>query len=143
MGGFVEEVVCGSSEPQEPARVIGGMIPRPPRCLVKIVSSSLGVNLGDPSSYPDLQEAVETVVGFASRAATGREYPGWPTSGATESNILALLRAREEGYSTVIHFTTAHYSVSKAAHLLGLEEIPVRAIDGYAPDLAALEQALE
>jgi tyrosine decarboxylase/aspartate 1-decarboxylase len=143
MGGFVEEIVCGSSKPQEPLRVIGGMIPNPPRCLSEIVSSSLGVNLGDPSSYPGLQEAVERVVGFASRASTGREYPGWPTSGATESNILALLHAREDGYRTVIHFATAHYSIAKAIHLLGLKEVLVRVIDGYAPDLAALEQALE
>ena len=143
MGGFVEEVVCGSTQPGRLARVIGGMIPEPPSCLSQLVASSLGVNLGDPSSYPSLEEAVRRVVGFASRASTGGEYPGWTTSGATESNMLALLYARDEGYGAVVRFSTAHYSISKAARLLGLEEVVVRTIDGYAPDLEALEQALE
>ena len=143
MAGLVEEIVCGSSGPSRASRVIGGMIPEPPSCALDEAMRWAGVNLGDPHSHPEVLEAVKLVVGFASRSALGHPYPGWVTSGATESNILAVLHAREEGYERVVYFPSAHYSISKAARIAGLEEIVVRAIDGYAPDLAALEAVLE
>ncbi|MEB3851208.1 MAG: aminotransferase class V-fold PLP-dependent enzyme [Desulfurococcales archaeon] len=143
MPGPVEAIVCGSERGAGAGRVIGGMVPQPPWCVVEAVEGGLGLNLGDPLSYPELADAAGRVVSFASRVSTGAEFPGWVTSGATESNILALYLAREEGRRTVVAFTSAHYSIGKAARLLGMDIVWVNAIDGYAADLARLEGALE
>ncbi len=143
MPGIVEEIVCGKPAEAPVPRVIGGMVPEPPHCVEAEIKRYLGVNLGDHESHPEIGEMVQRVVSFASMASLGRPVPGWVTSGATESNILALYLAREDGRRAVVYSTSAHYSIEKAARLLGMEQIRVNAIDGYAADLARLELVLE
>ncbi|MEB3816483.1 MAG: aminotransferase class V-fold PLP-dependent enzyme [Desulfurococcales archaeon] len=142
MPGLVERIVCGD-ERRASLKVIGGMIPYPPYCLCDAMEGALHENLGDPYAYPGLTEMVGEVVSFASKASLGRVYPGWVTSGATESNILALYAAREEGYTTVIRFSSAHYSISKAARILGMREVVVESLGGFAANIEGLEEALE
>jgi tyrosine decarboxylase/aspartate 1-decarboxylase len=141
--GLVEELVCGESRRASRSRVIGGMVPEPPFCVWDAVRSYLGVNLGDPESHPEVEDMIARVVAFASKASLAADYPGWVTSGATESNFLALYLAREEGRRTLVAYTSAHYSILKAAHMLGMNVVMVNAMGGYAADVAALEAALE
>ena len=101
------------------------MISSPPKTAVDACSSHIDENLGDPDSYPGLSEAAEALLRTVAERVVGHPSPGWFTSGATESNILALYYWREKGRKRVFHFETAHYSVRKAASLLGLENRPV------------------
>lgn len=101
--------------------VIGGMISKPPKRAVEACASHIDENLGDPESYPGLVEAAEALLRVVAERVLGEPSPGWFTSGATESNILALYYWRERGRRRVLYFETAHYSVGKAASLLGLD----------------------
>ena len=105
--------------------MIGAMISKPPRQALEACIAHAWENLGDPNSYPRLEEELEKLVSEVSRIVLGARTPGWATSGATETNILAVLYWRERGYRRVVRFDTAHYSVSKAARLLGLKEVVV------------------
>ncbi|MET1102378.1 MAG: aminotransferase class V-fold PLP-dependent enzyme [Pyrodictiaceae archaeon] len=123
-------------------RVLGGMTPDPPDYARRILYEYAHLNLGDPESYPELLEAWSWVVGFTSRASLGRDYHGLVTSGGTESNILAAYASRLRGARRILFFETAHYSVAKAAALLGLEAVRLPVLNGYEPDLGALEKAV-
>ena len=105
--------------------MIGAMVSKPPRPALEACAEHIWENLGDPYSYPGLEAELERLVTRISLAVLGKKVSGWATSGATEANILAALYWRERGYRRVVHFNTAHYSVSKAARLLGMEELIV------------------
>ncbi len=121
--------------------VIGSMISDPPPPAREACSSMLWTNAGDPVSYPGLEEAIESLVRRVSIASLGRESPGWITSGATEANILSLYYWREKGKKRVVALDTAHYSVRKAARLLGMKyvEIPFKNDIGTAIEAAERE----
>jgi tyrosine decarboxylase/aspartate 1-decarboxylase len=121
-------------------KVLGGMIPYPPEKARRVLYEEAHVNLGDLESYPELKRAWDKAITFSSLYSLGRPYPGIITSGATESNILAAYIARTYGARRVLFFETAHYSVVKAAKLLGLEPVKLPVINGFEPDLEALEE---
>ncbi|MCE4624486.1 MAG: aminotransferase class V-fold PLP-dependent enzyme [Desulfurococcales archaeon] len=102
-------------------RVVGAMISDPPAPAVEECANKINTNLGDPVSYPGMNEAIKSIISRVSREALGKEYPGWVTSGATESNLLALYYWRERGKNKLILLESAHYSVLKAAKILGLK----------------------
>lgn len=60
------------------------------------------------------------------RVSLAKNYPGMMTSGATESNILAALYWRERGKRRIQYTPGAHYSVAKAAHILGMRVEEIR-----------------
>lgn len=106
-------------------RVIGGMIPEPPWPAREACSKWAHTNMGDLDSYPGLREVHDNVVERFSKIVFGKVYPGMMTSGATESNMLALLYWRMKGKRRVVAFPHTHYSVRKAAHILGLKYVEV------------------
>ncbi len=124
-------------------KILGGMIPRPPLEALKILSEKAHVNLGDLESYPELKRAWRKAVSFASVYSLGKNYPGIITSGATESNILAAYLAREQGAKRIISFETAHYSISKAAKLLGMKHLVLPTLNGFEPDVQLLKKTLK
>lgn len=78
-------------------------------------------NLGDPESYPEMREAAIKALDLLARVSLARTYPGMMTSGATESNILAAFYWRGRGKRRIQYTPGAHYSVVKAARLLGMK----------------------
>ena len=102
-------------------KVIGGMVPRPAREAVEILIDHLDLNAGDPRPGSVVEGYIREVVRITSRAVLGVDRPGWVTAGASEGNLLALYALREMGFRRVLLFDTAHYSVLKAARILGLE----------------------
>lgn len=78
-------------------------------------------NLGDPYSYPEMEWAAQRALEELARVSLAKTYPGMMTSGATESNILAALYWREKGKRRIQYTPGAHYSILKAAHLLGMK----------------------
>ncbi|MCE4629789.1 MAG: aminotransferase class V-fold PLP-dependent enzyme [Desulfurococcales archaeon] len=104
-------------------QVIGGMIPDPPWPAREACAKWAHTNKGDLDSYLNLREVHDDVVRRFSNIVFGSKYPGMMTSGATESNILALLYWRKQGKKRVVAFPHTHYSVRKAAYILGLEYV--------------------
>ncbi len=109
--------------------VIGGMIPDPPWPVREECARWVHVNLGDPSSYPLLNEMIKKLLLKFSKIVLGRKVPGIVTSGASESNLLALYYWRLKGKRRVIIFPHTHYSISKSAKILKLNKILVNDIN--------------
>ncbi|MCE4620283.1 MAG: pyridoxal-dependent decarboxylase, partial [Desulfurococcales archaeon] len=101
-------------------RVIGGMIPDPPWPARYECARWAHVNLGDIDSYPPMNRVLDNLLGRFSRIVAGKPMPAVLTSGATESNILALYYWRSTGKNRVVLFKHTHYSVLKGAKLLGM-----------------------
>jgi len=111
-------------------KVIGGMIPDPPWPAREACARWSHTNLGDIDSYPMLRETLEDVLIRFSRVVFSQVYPGAMTSGATESNLLALLYWRQKGKKRVLSTRGSHYSIQKAASILRMEyrEYPINEI---------------
>ena len=125
-------------------QVIGGMIPAPDEDTVKQCAKYIHYNSGDPKSYDGLEEAIQRIVQETGRYTLNAQFPGWITSGATEGNILSLYYNREYlGKKKIVAYDTVHYSVLKAAKLLGMkiELLPTR--DGYMADPRLLKDRLD
>ncbi len=101
-------------------RVIGGMIPDPPWPARYECARWAHVNLGDIDSYPPMNSILNDLLDRFTRIVVGRSMPAVLTSGATESNILALYYWRNIGKKRVVLFKHTHYSVLKGAKLLGM-----------------------
>ncbi len=123
-------------------RVIGGMIADPLPPVRETCKAKLHTNLGDPESYTGLEDSLEKLVKRVSLDVLGYKTPGMITSGATESNILSLYYWRQKGKKRVVVFDTVHYSVLKAAKLLGLETLILKTRKGYEPIIDDLERSV-
>lgn len=88
-------------------------------------------NIGDPRVDPTFPAHVkdlerEVVSFFAQLFGAGPERYGYVTSGGSESTLYALSVARDlHPTGIVYHSRAAHYSVTKAADLLGLPRVPI------------------
>ncbi len=117
------------------ARVIGAMIPDPPEPAREECRRWIHVNLGDIDSYPPLPELKNILLEEFTSMVLGESLPAELTSGATESNILALFYWRRAGKKRVIGFPHTHYSVRKAADLLGMEYVEIKDIADLGPSI--------
>ncbi|MFI0796625.1 histidine decarboxylase [Micromonospora rubida] len=90
-------------------------------------------NVGDPDTDPahpnhtkDFER--EVVAFFAGLFRAPQRWSGYITSGGSESNLHALYLARSRYPDGIVfHSSAAHYSVSRAAHLLGMRTVVVAA----------------
>lgn len=86
------------------------------------------VNGLDPTVFTSVAAMERDVITFARNAFHGPGAVGSVTSGGTESCLLAVLSAREYSHAdggSIVVPTTAHAAFTKAAHVLGVEEIRV------------------
>ena len=120
--------------------VSGGMTSPPSRRILLDSLRFSESNAGIPGSHPELLEAHYYLVSQSSTWLFGRVYPGVYTSGGTEGNILALLAAREDGRRRVLYPETAHYSIVKAARLLGMEAVEIPVGERLDPSVEAVEE---
>lgn len=128
---------------EEAPRVLGGMTPKPSDDYKRLLCEFADENMGDPESYPASRAAFE----YVARVLGESLFPGsrlhpTPTSGGTEGNILGLYLARTLGHRRVVYSETAHYSVEKAARILGMGSLRIPARRGYEFDLETLESVL-
>src|SRR3989442_15651605 len=87
----------------------------------------LEANLGNPGYYKGTWRVERETLRILADLLHGRNLGGFTVSGATEGNITALWMARNTTHrKEIVAAKTAHFSIRKAADLLGMRlvEIP-------------------
>jgi tyrosine decarboxylase/aspartate 1-decarboxylase len=106
-------------------------------------SMFIEANLGNPRLYPGTKELEEQVIAMLAGLLNGENVQGNIVNGGTEANITALWLARKlSGKSEVIFPKSAHFSIDKAADLLGLKPVKIDLDENYRMDLGSLETKL-
>src|SRR6516162_6516673 len=103
-----------------------------------------------PEAYPSLARMQREVVQMTADLLGHPGAPGDLTSGGSESNFLAVKTARDRARAErpdiskpeIILPASAHPSLSKAAHYLGLKEVRVPVDDGQQADVERMKQAI-
>ncbi len=127
----------------ESGRVLGSMYTYPPDIVLKAFFKFYQANLGNPGLYPGTARMERLVVDFLLKLTSGKAgFFGHVLSGGTEANITALWAARKMGFRKILATRDVHFSVLKAADLLGIpiEYVPMR---DFAMDPRALEETVE
>ena len=103
-----------------------------------------------PDAFPSLARMQREVIQMTADLLGHPGAPGNLTSGGSESNFLAVKTARDRaraerpdvGKPEIILPASAHPSLSKAAHYLGLKEVRVPVDDGQQADVERMKQAI-
>jgi len=102
-----------------------------------------------PRVFPSLQRFAADLVGMVSGLLHADQPIGTVTTGGTESNMLAVLSARERGRAErgitapeIVLPRSGHPSFNKAAHFLGLTVVRVPTGADLQGDVAALRAAV-
>jgi tyrosine decarboxylase/aspartate 1-decarboxylase len=106
----------------------------------------LSANPGDPATYQTISELEAEAVDLLGEIAALDEPAGYLASGGTEANIQAVRAARNLASTTdpnIVAPESAHFSVTKAAELLGVELRTVPVDDGFRADLDAVSAAVD
>ncbi len=125
------------------ARIFASMCTEPLPIAKRAHAAFLEANLGNPGLYKGTWRLEREVLRMLERLLHGRNLGGFTISGATEGNITALWMARNTTRrKTVVAAKTAHFSIRKAADLLGMRLVEVGYDDAYRMDVDALRKAV-
>jgi len=106
----------------------------------------LSTNPGDPATYEMVAELEDEAVDLLGEIA-GLDSPhGYLASGGTEANIQAVRAARNMASTTdpnIVAPESAHFSVTKAAEVLGIELRTIPVDDAFRADLDAAAAAVD
>ncbi|ELZ44458.1 L-tyrosine decarboxylase [Halorubrum coriense DSM 10284] len=143
-------------EPQSFDRVLSSMCTEPHPAARAAAERFLATNPGDPATYEavaDLERrAVEGLATLSAHPTPG-DAAGYVTSGGTEANVQAVRSARNRHDGSdgrhggkavnVVAPTSAHFSFTKAAEVLGVELRTVPLDDDYRADPDAVAAAVD
>jgi len=133
-------------QPQEFDRVLSSMCTVPHPAAHEEAVRFLSANPGDPATYETIAELEAEAVDLLGEIA-GLDSPlGYIASGGTEANIQAARAARNRASTSdpnIVAPESAHFSLTKAAEMLGVElrTVPVEA--DYRADLDAAAAAVD
>jgi len=123
------------------ARIFGSMCTEPLPIARRAHGMFLEANLGNPGYYKGTWRLERETLKMLSSLLHGMNLGGFTVSGATEGNITALWMARNTTRRrTVIAAKTAHFSVRKAADLLGMRLVEIGYDEDYRLDVDALRK---
>ncbi len=127
------------------SRILNSMYTTPHPIAVKAHMRFIESNMGNPGLYPGTVEMENSVVSMLkSLASAGDEVSGHLTDGGTESNITAMWLARNlTGKKTVLFPKSGHFSLRKAANLLGMEVREIPLDENYVLDIDSLEKSMD
>ena len=132
--------------PQDFDRVLSSMCTVPHPDAREEAVRFLAANPGDPATYETVAELEGEAVDLLGEIA-GLDSPhGYLASGGTEANIQAVRAARNLAETTnpnVVAPESAHFSVTKAAEVLGVELRTVPVDDTLRADLDAATAAVD
>lgn len=126
-------------------RVLNAMCSSPPDIALEASAPYLLSNAGDPYLFPSIGRLEEDVLRFVGRLAGDPEAPGFLVSGGSEANIMALHAARKaagDDHRELVAGLSAHFSIRKAADLLGMKLVTVPLDEGFRMDLPALKSSI-
>jgi len=107
-------------------RILGSMCTEPLPVAQEAHAQFLEVNLGNPAYYKGTWRLEREVVKRLAEMLHERSAGGFTISGGTEGNITALWLARNvTKRKKVVFGENAHFSVIKAADLLGLKTVKI------------------
>ena len=107
-------------------RILGSMCTEPLPIAAEAHARFLEVNLGNPAYYKGTWRLEREVIKQLTDMLRGRGGGGFTVSGGTEGNITALWIARNvTKKKKVVYGENVHFSVLKAADLLGMKPVPV------------------
>ena len=131
-------------------RIMGSMCTSPDALAREAYMLFLEANLGNPGLCPgtaDLEQRVVDMLldllGITTDTAGASRAGGQLVSGGTEANITALWLARNSiGKSEMISPESSHFSLFKAADLLGMEPKVARLTSEYRMDIEHMKELI-
>ncbi|WP_459191767.1 tyrosine decarboxylase MfnA [Halosimplex sp. J119] len=112
------------AEPQDFERVLSSMCTEPHPAAREAAERFLATNPGDPGTYESVAALEERAVELLGEVTGYPDPAGYVASGGTEANIQAIRIARNRADTddpNVVAPTSAHFSFTKAADILGVE----------------------
>ena len=112
------------AEPQDFERVLSSMCTEPHPAAREAAERFLATNPGDPGTYESVAALERRAVDLLGEVTGHSDPEGYVTSGGTEANIQAVRIARNRADTddpNVVAPTSAHFSFTKAADILGVE----------------------
>ena len=143
--------------PQEFDRVLSSMCTEPHPRAHEAAVDFLATNPGDPETYQTVAELEQEAVDTLGEVAELSDPYGYIASGGTEANIQAVHAARNRAvdaddpavthgdtdHPNIVAPESVHFSVTKAAEMLGVELRTVPVDDDYRADLDAVAAAVD
>ncbi len=128
----------------EDGHVLGSMCSKPEDIAVKYQALFAEANLGNRGLYPGTAELEEELIADISGLMHLKGGWGQVVGGGTEANITAMWIARNlSGKKKILAPESAHFSMKKAADLLGMELLEVRLDDDYRMDVDDLRRRID
>lgn len=126
-------------------RILGSMCTQPHPFAAKVFRRYMEKNLADQGLFPEVNKLETEVVGIIGGFLSNPNPKGHIVSGGSEANITALWMAREKmkkPHPEVIAPITAHFSLEKAAHLLGVKLVKVGVDESFRVKVEEMERAI-
>src|SRR2546426_2427473 len=124
-------------------RILGSMQSAPLPIARRAHAMFLEANLGNPGYYKGTWRLERETLRILADLLHGKNLGGFTVSGATEGNITALWMARNTTRrKEIVAAKTAHFSIRKAADLLGMRLVEIPHDDEYRLDIDALRKAV-
>ncbi|MDP7078516.1 MAG: tyrosine decarboxylase MfnA [Candidatus Undinarchaeales archaeon] len=126
-------------------RVLNAMCSSPPDLALEASSPYILSNAGDAYLFPSLGHLEEDVLRFVGRLVGDPDAPGFLVSGGSEANLMALHAARKaagDGRCELVAARSAHFSIRKAADLLGMQLVTIPLDVDFRLDLSALKASI-
>ena len=139
-------------QPQDFDRVLSSMCTKPHPRAHEAAVEFLATNPGDPATYQTVADLEADAIDQLGDIAGLDTAFGYIASGGTEANIQAVHAARNladgadtagSGMPNIVAPTSVHFSVTKAAEMLGVELRTVPVDDDYRADLDAVSAAVD
>src|SRR3989442_2889714 len=123
-------------------RILGSMQSAPLPIARRAHAMFLEANLGNPGYYKGTWRLERETLRILADLLHGKNLGGFTVSGATEGNITALWMARNTTHrKEIVASKTAHFSVRKAADLLGMRLVEIPHDAEYRLHVDALRKA--
>ncbi len=124
-------------------RVLGSMCTEPNTIAQEAHGMFLEANLGNPGLYPGTVELENELIKMLSELLHGNGVSGLTVGGGTEANLTTLWIAKKLSTGKeVIYPKSAHFSLQKAADVLGLKSVEVGLTEKLQIDLSEVEKNL-
>src|SRR3989454_7445494 len=125
------------------SRILGSMCTEPLPIARRAHAMFLEANLGNPGYYKGTWRVAPEPLRILADLLHGRNLGVFTVSGATEGNITALWMARNTTHrKEIVAAKTAHFSIRKAADLLGMRLVEIPHDDEFRLDIDALRKAM-